>query len=154
MFGLTPYNKRNRGLINRPLDMLDFDNFNNFVQSFFDNDFFPSALGNTNQMKVDIKENEKEYILEAELPGVNKDDVNIELRDDRLTISVERNEQVVEEKENYIRKERRYGSQSRSFYVENVKAEDVAAKFENGVLSISLPKKEVKSSNSRKIDIN
>lgn len=154
MFGLTPYNKRNRGLINRPLDILDFDNFNNFVQSFFDNDFFPSALGNANQMKVDIKENEKEYILEAELPGVKKEDVNIELRDDRLTISVEKNEQIVEEKENYIRKERRYGSQSRSFYVENVKSEDVGAKFENGILSISLQKKEIKSSNSRKIDIN
>lgn len=154
MFGLTPYNKRNRGIASRPFDLFDFDNFNNYVQSFFNNDFFPSALGNMNPMKVDIKENDKEYTLEAELPGVNKDEVNVELRDDRLTISVERNEQINEERDNYIRRERRYGSQSRSFYVENVAQENVTAKFENGILSISLPKKEIKASNSKKIDIN
>jgi len=154
MFGLTPYNKRNRGITNRPFDLFDFDSFNNYVQSFFDNDFFPSALGGMNQMKVDIKEKEKEYILEAELPGVNKDEVDIELKDDRLTISVKRDNQIIEEKDNYIRKERRYGSQSRSFYVENVAHENVTAKFENGILSISLPKKEIKASNSKKIDIN
>lgn len=153
MFGLIPYSRRNRGMMNKPNDFFNFDSFNNFVDSFFSTDFFPASLNN-GQMKVDIIEKDNKYILEAELPGVNKDEVTVELRDDMLTISVERNEQIEEEKENYIRKERRYGSQSRSFYVENVKAEDISADFENGILSISLPKKEVKANNSRKIDIN
>lgn len=153
MFGLSPYNKRNRGMMNRPSDFFNFDSFNNFIDSFFNADFFPQVQ-NVGQMKVDIKEQDNKYILEAELPGVNKDEITVELKDDMLTISVEKNEQFEETKENYIRKERRYGSQSRSFYVENVKAEDINANFENGILSISLPKKEVKTNNSRKIDIN
>lgn len=153
MFGLSPYNRRNRGIANRPSDFFNFDSFNNFIDSFFNSDFFPSTLS-TGQMKVDIKENDKEYILEAELPGINKDEINIELRDDMLTISVERNEQIEETKDNYIRRERRYGSQSRSFYIENVKTEKIKAKFENGILSISLPKKEINAKNRRKIDIN
>lgn len=153
MFGLSPYNKRNREMMNRPSDFFNFDNFNNFIDSFFNTDYFPEALNN-GQMKVDIKEKDNKYLLEAELPGANKDDITVELRDDMLTISVERNEQIEEEKENYIRRERRYGSQSRSFYVENINAEDIKANFENGILSISLPKKEIKSRNSRKIDIN
>lgn len=153
MFGLSPYNKRNRGMMNRPSDFFNFDNFNNFIDSFFNTDFFPQVQ-NVGQMKVDIKEQDNKYILEAELPGVNKDEITVELKDDMLTISVQKDERFEETKENYIRKERRYGFQSRSFYVENVKPEDIKANFENGVLSISLLKKEVKASNSRKIDIN
>ncbi|WIV13422.1 Hsp20/alpha crystallin family protein [Proteiniborus sp. MB09-C3] len=153
MFGLSPYNRRNREMMNRPSDFFNFDNFSNFIDSFFNTDFFPQVQ-NVGQMKVDIKEKDNKYILEAELPGVNKDEITLELRNDMLTISVEKNEQIEETKENYIRKERRYGSQSRSFYVENVKAEDIKANFENGILSISLPKKEVKPNSNRKIDIN
>ncbi len=153
MFGLSPYNKRNRGMMNRPSDFFNFDSFSNFVDSFFNTDFFPQAQ-NVGQMKVDIKDQDNKYILEAELPGVNKDEITVELKDDMLTISVQRDERFEETKENYIRKERRYGSQSRSFYVENVNAEDIKANFENGILSISLPKKEVKANNSKKIDIN
>lgn len=153
MFGLSPYNKRNRVMMNRPSDFFNFDSFNNFIDSFFNTDFFPQVQ-NVGQMKVDIKEQDNKYILEAELPGVNKDEITVELKDDMLTISVQKDERIEETKENYIKKERRYGSQSRSFYVENVKAEDINANFENGVLSISLPKKEVKASSSRKIDIN
>ncbi|SCG83939.1 18 kDa heat shock protein HSP 18 [Proteiniborus sp. DW1] len=153
MFGLSPYNRRNRGMMSRPSDFFNFDSFNNFIESFFNTDFFPQVQS-VGQMKVDIKEQDNKYVLEAELPGVNKDEITVELRDDMLTISVQRDERIEETKENYIRKERRYGSQSRSFYLENVKAEDIKAKFENGILSISLPKKEVKAKNSRKIDIN
>jgi len=153
MFGLSPYNRRNRGMINKPSDFFNFDSFNNFIESFFNTDFFPQ-IQNVNQMKVDIKEQDNKYILEAELPGVNKDEITVELRDDMLTISVQRDERIEETKENYIRRERRYGSQSRSFYLENVKAEEIKANFENGILSISLPKKEVKANKTRKIDIN
>ncbi|SDZ27833.1 HSP20 family protein [Proteiniborus ethanoligenes] len=153
MFGLVPYSRRSKSMISKPNDFFNFDSFNSFVDSFFNADLFPTALNNS-QIKVDIKEKDSEYILEAELPGVNKENLNVEIKDDMLTISVEKNEQFEEEKENYIRKERRFGSLSRSFYVDNIKAEDIKANFDNGILSISLPKKEVKANSSRKIDIN
>lgn len=104
-------------------------------------------------MRVDIKENEKEYIVEADMPGIKKEEINVELNDDRLTIAVERNEEINEEKENYIRKERRSGSFCRSFYVENVLDDQISAKFENGVLSVVLPKKEAGISKKNKIEI-
>jgi len=103
-----------------------------------------------NPMKTDIRETEKEYIVEAELPGVDKKDIKIDLKDDVLTISVEQSKEINEEKENYIRRERQYGSYCRSFYVDNVDNEKVTAKYDNGVLFVTLPKaKETKDKKSR-----
>ncbi|QXM05133.1 Hsp20/alpha crystallin family protein [Crassaminicella indica] len=149
MFGMIPFNRRNQ-LQRRSNDLFGVGSF--FDEFFNDSWFMPMSMQNS-QMKVDIKENEKEYFLEAELPGVNKEDINIDLRDDYLTISVKSNEVIHEERENYIRKERRYGSMSRSFYVDNIEHEGVEAKFENGILTIKLPKKEIKEVKSRRIDI-
>lgn len=92
-------------------------------------------------------------MVEAELPGVQKEEINIDLRDDRLSIAVQRNEQVNEERENYIRRERKSASMCRSFYVENVKSEDVKAKFENGLLTIVLPKREPGKPSGRRVAI-
>ncbi|MFZ5354247.1 MAG: Hsp20/alpha crystallin family protein [Bacillota bacterium] len=150
MFGLTPYNKRNNAIERRPRDIFDIAGY---FEDFFNDSFFPSFYGSSGMMKVDIKENEKEYIISADLPGVNKEEINIDLKYDRLTISVERNEQINEEKENYIRRERRFGSMSRSFYVENVVEGDIKAKFENGVLSIVLPKREASTVKRSRIEI-
>ena len=149
MFGLTPYNSRRNLDVQRASDLWD-------PESWFDNFFndFPTLYGSGSQMKVDIKENEKDYEIEAELPGVKKDEINIELRDDRLTISVQREEHDEEEKNNYIRKERRVSSMSRSFYVSDVKTEDVKAKFENGVLTLTLPKSEDEKKREHRIQIN
>lgn len=151
MFDLTPYDKWQRGI---EKSMRDMFNPSKFFESFFNDSFSPATYMNMNQMKVDVKENEKEYIVEAELPGASKDDINIELNNDRLTISVERNEETKDERQNYIRRERKYGSMSRSFYVDNVDAEKVTAGFENGLLSISLPKKEEGKGRSNRIQIN
>lgn len=93
-------------------------------------------------IKVDIKEKNKEYLLEAEIPGVDKENINLEINDDVLTISVERKEEINEEKESYIRRERRYGSFRRSFYVNDVDQEKIKAKFKDGLLHVKLPKKE------------
>jgi HSP20 family protein len=150
MFGLTPYRK-NQGMRKVENGWLDMDSL---FENFFNDSVFPAFYSNSGQMKVDIKEKEKEYVVEAELPGINKEDIKLELVDNNLTIAVERNEQVNEERENYIRKERRQCSMARSFYVENVDNEKVDAKFENGVLSVILPKKEQIEPNGRKIDIN
>jgi HSP20 family protein len=150
MFGLTPY-RRGRSLARRD-DMMD-------VRSIFD-DFFsdsfmpmPGFFSGGNPIKADIRETDKEYIIDAELPGVNKEDIKIDLRDDNLVISVERNEHINEERENYIRKERRYGSYSRGFYAENVKHDEVTAKYDKGVLTITLPKSSEVQSKKRRIDI-
>lgn len=114
------------------------------VQSFFDKMFgddfaFPSI---TTGIKVDVKENEREYIVEAEVPGVDKDEINIDYNNNYLTISVERKEEVHEDRENYIRKERKLGKTSRSFYVENVIEDQIQARYNNGILRIVLPKSE------------
>ena len=95
-------------------------------------------------MKTDIKEQDNGYELVIDLPGFKKDEVQVQLKDGYLTISaakgLDKDEQ--DKKGNYIRRERYAGSSSRSFYVGNgVKNEDVHAKFENGVLRLSLPKK-------------
>ena len=95
-------------------------------------------------MKTDIKEMNNGYELVIDLPGFKKDEVQVQLKDGYLTISAAKGLDKDEEdkKGNYIRRERYAGSTSRSFYVGNgVKNEDVHAKFENGVLRLSVPKK-------------
>ena len=154
MFGLTPYDKWQNSIQKRS-DAWDVDKmFDSMLEEFYNHTKLPSFLSmNNGDMKVDIKEGEKEFILEAELPGVDKNNINLELKDDVLTVSVERNEEVNEEKENYIRKERRYGSMSRSFYVDDINADEIKAKFENGILYVTLPKLESKVSKNNKIQI-
>ncbi|HOE56404.1 MAG TPA: Hsp20/alpha crystallin family protein [Bacillota bacterium] len=147
---LVPYGRKNRGLSKGPQDIFSIDNL---FDNFFGDSFMPAFFTEDKQIKVDIKENDKEYIVEADLPGVKKEEINVELNNDRLTISVARNEEVNEEKENYIRRERRSGSYCRSFYVENVTEDKISAKFENGVLSMILPKKEAGTKKKNQIEI-
>lgn len=149
MFGLTPFNRKKNSFINRPQSIFDVDNI---FDSFFGDSLLPSFF-NSRQIKVDIKETENEYIIEAELPGVKKEEISLEINDDLLTISVERNEETTTEKENYIRKERSFGSMSRSFTVSNIINEKVSAKFSDGILTIILPKKEPGMPKYRRIDI-
>ncbi|MDK2800067.1 MAG: hypothetical protein PWP27_1813 [Clostridiales bacterium] len=149
MFGLTPFNRKKNSLINRPQSIFDFDNL---FDSFFADSLLPSFF-NSNQIKVDIKENENEYIVEAELPGIKKKEINLEINDDVLTISVVRNEEITTEKENYIRKERSFGSMSRSFAISNIINEKVSANFSDGILTVILPKKKTGMPKNRRIDI-
>lgn len=149
MFGLTPWNRKGNEIARRsdPFDLRSvFDNF-------FDDAFLPSVFASAHPIKTDIRETEKEYVVEAEIPGASKEDIKLDLRDDMLTISVERNEQVNEENDRFIRRERRFGSYSRSFYVENVKHEGVTAKYENGILKVTLPKAEEGRERKHTIDI-
>lgn len=141
MFGIVPFRNNN---IQGRTSLFDIDSmFNDFF-----NEPFMGIVG-ASSIKADIKENENEFVIDAEIPGVVKEDIKLDLKNDRLTISVERTEESKEEKNNYIRRERRYGSTSRSFFVQNVKTEDVSAKYENGILTIVLPKSETKKLSSR-----
>ena len=99
----------------------------------------------TEVMKTDVKEDENGYDLDIELPGYKKDDVKAELKEGYLTITASKTEKQEnhDKKGRYIRRERYYGTSSRSFYVgEEVTEEDIKAKFEDGILKIYVPKKE------------
>ena len=98
-------------------------------------------------MKTDIKETDNGFELDIDLPGYKKEDVKAELKDGYLTITASRNENKDEKDSEgrYVRRERFTGTASRSFYVgEDITEEDVKAKFEDGILKLSVPKKEPK----------
>ena len=126
-----------------------FDDFMNFP---FERDFFGGknplyGKHQKNLMKTDIRETESGYELDIDLPGFKKDEINAKLENGYLTISaakgLDKDEQ--DKKGNYIRRERYAGSMSRSFFVgEGGTQEDVHAKFEDGILKLSVPKKAAK----------
>ena len=151
MSGLIPW--KNNGVQKRNDSLLNLFDMDRVFDNFFNDSVFPSHFSNSGHMKVDISENEKEYILEAELPGVKKDEINLEVNDDRLTIAVSRDEKTEEKKDNYLRRERRTSSMVRSFSLENVAGDKITAKHENGILTLVLPKKEQVVVKGRKIDI-
>ena len=106
-----------------------------------------------NMMKTDIREHDEGYEVDIDLPGFKKDEIQMELNDGVLTISAAKGLDKDEEdkKGNYIRKERYAGSMSRSFYVgKHVTVEDVHPKYENGILSFSVPKEEAKPVEEKK----
>lgn len=93
--------------------------------------------------RVDISEDEKAMHIEAELPGAKKEDIKLQVEDGILTISAERKQETEEKKKNYHRVERIYGHFSRSFTLgDNVDQEHIDAKYDNGVLHVTLPKTE------------
>ncbi len=124
-----------------------------FADDFF-RDFWdvPQVAGQG--FRVDIKDTEKHYLIEAELPGMEKSNIDLELVNGYLTIMVKSDETVKHEEENrFIRRERRMSSCRRQFYVGDVKPEEVQASYENGILKITVPKSEQESGN-RRIEIN
>ena len=116
---------------------------NNIFDDLFNTPFFTRS--EQNMMKTDIKEHDTGYELTVDLPGVKKEDIKAELNDGYLTITAESDTSKDEkdEKGKYICRERYSGSYSRSFYVgDAVTEEDIKAKFENGTLTLDIPKKE------------
>ncbi|WP_069649271.1 Hsp20/alpha crystallin family protein [Caloranaerobacter ferrireducens] len=145
MPNLTPYNRRR-------------NHMRSFIKNFFDDDFFLSSpdFFNTSglSMRADIRETDKEYIIEADMPGFSKDQIDITVNNGYITIKANRKDIINEEKEGYIRRERRYGTLQRTFRLQNVKEDEIKAKYENGVLKITLPKIKEGKDGIRKIDIN
>lgn len=123
-----------------------FDDFMNFPTNFgrgrerAEQDF--GAIGGL--MRTDVKENETGYEIHMDLPGFRKEDVKASLKDGYLTVTATRESKVDEDKkEKYIRRERYMGSVTRSFYVgDQLTEEDIKARFEDGILKLTLPKKE------------
>ena len=125
----------------------------NLFDDFFDDDFsmFPALTGRNplygkhakNLMKTDVRETENTYELDIDLPGFKKDEITVDLKDGYLTIGASKGLDKDQSDENgkYIRRERYAGVCSRSFYVgENVRPEEIGAKYEDGILRLSVPK--------------
>lgn len=151
MFGLVPFDRRRNQM--QSADRNQEWNIDKLFENFFNDTIFPTYYTRSGFMKVDIGETDQAYWLEAELPGVDKDQVQIDLNDGQLTISVEQNEESEVKDEKYLRKERHCCSMKRSFVLDNIDEEKIAAKLENGVLRLDLPKKEQQKTITRKIDI-
>lgn len=127
-----------------------------YMGSIFDDDFFPVMQSRSNSMPaVNIKEDEKRYVLDLAVPGIDKKDLKIDIDKDVLTISSETKHESEEDTEGYKRKEFSYTSFCRSFQIpENVNKEKIEAGYKDGILSVELPKlEEEKSKISRQVKI-
>ena len=128
MFGMLPFERSNDNV---------FDTFDNFTRNFFQ-----SSNANLHAFRTDIKDAGDKFVLEAELPGFNKEDIKLDVKDGILTITAEHKEQndQKDEKGSYIRRERRYGSFTRSFDITGIDEGSITAAYQNGILELNLPK--------------
>ena len=132
MFGLVPMKKLKHDMMESPFSKM-FD---------WTDDFMAPMWGSSNVFKVDVRDNGDSYELEADMPGLTKDNISMSYSDNYLTISAKK-EDANDEKDdngNYIRRERSTGSMSRSFYIDDVDASKIDASFSNGVLHVNMPK--------------
>ncbi len=124
-----------------------------FFNFGFDFDDFFDAFS-TQPVKTDLRETEKEYIVEADLPGYDKSGIEIHFEDNMLTISAKQDEVTEEKGHNYIHRERRRGSFSRTVPIpQNVNSDAIKATYDKGVLQVILPKVEPSKPKGRKIEI-
>lgn len=128
MFGMIPFERSDDNF---------FDLFDNFERKFFG-----SSAASLPDFRTDIRDAGDRFVLEAELPGFSKEDIGLDVKDGILTISATHSENTEEkdDKGAYIRRERRFGSFSRSFDVTGVDEGQITASYTNGVLTLNLPK--------------
>jgi HSP20 family protein len=154
MAGLIPFNRRNLGLTRESADL---DSFYNLLDDFFSDGLMPERNLLHDTFKIDIEEKENEYIIDAELPGVKKEEVDISVDEENLCISINRAEEKKkdgkgEDGKNYLHRERRISSMSRRIRLVDAKLDEIKAKLKDGVLSITIPKN-IKPVTTRKINI-
>ena len=131
---------------------------NNSLNSLFDDferSFFPVDRSQMPAFRTDIKDEGDHFLLEADLPGFRKEDIDLHLQDGLLTITAKHDETSENKDENgkYICRERRVGSFTRSFNVSGIQEDAISASYENGVLKLTLPKQGEPEPQSRKIAI-
>lgn len=139
MYGITPFEKKTYDLFNA---------FHDFEDNFFGSSTFPA-------FKTDIKDEGDQYILEAELPGFNKEDIKLDLNGDKLIITAEHSANN-EEKNNdgkYVRRERSYESYQRMFDISTVDANRISAEYKNGILTLDMPKKKPVEPTTKRLEI-
>lgn len=141
MFGLTPFRS------NYYVSAYDpFKEMEEFERRFFGQ--------RTPAMKTDIRETENAYILESDLPGFSREDIHAEINNGYLTIRAEHKSENEDKNESYLRRERSFGSFSRTFDLEGIDADAISASFKNGVLTLELPKLAPKAEEAKKLEIN
>ena len=133
MFKITPYRS------SYPKKM-NYDS----VFDLFD-DFFSETRNPQSNFKIDVLEEEDKYIIEVETPGITKENIEIHYENEYLTIDLKKEEIKEEEKKNYIHKERYTESSTRSIYLKDIDASKLSAKQDNGILIITAPKLESKT---------
>ena len=150
MFELT---RRNNNHVNpynpfREMEELEKAFFSNPFGSFFGN----STLA---EFKTDVTDEGDHYLLEADLPGFDKKDIQLDIHGDTLTVRAERHSRIEEKdkKDKVVRIERSYGSYSRQFNISGVEADQIKAKYDNGVLMLTLPKKQTALPKGRRLEI-
>lgn len=125
--------------------------FDIFEEMFNDPFFNGFSRQQSNLMQSDVKENDKQYLIDINLPGYDKENIELSIDNGYLNINAKIEESKDDEKENYIHKERYVGECHRSFYVgDDIKEEDVKANFKNGILKLTIPKKEEKKIENKK----
>jgi|SRR5699024_7499707 len=125
------------------------------LNKHFMGDSFDRFFANADNFNVDIKENEDGYTLEADLPGLSKENIDLDYSNNVLSIRAQQ-EMSTEEKDdesNYIRRERSTQAYNRQFLIKDVDEDNITAEFENGVLKVQLPKTETDDHQTKKIDI-
>ena len=117
-----------------PIDLYDH---------MFDEFFRPSRAAGQESFKVDISESETGYLVEADMPGVKKENLDVEMNEDKLIITVAYDQEVddSDDVKNYIHRERRHFSMKRACFLKDSDAENITAKLEDGVLTINVPKR-------------
>lgn len=141
MFELMPFGYRRISAYN------PFRDFEEMSRSFWDD-------SNVSAFRTDITEKDGKYILEADLPGFKKEDISVDIDKDCLTISAEhKSEENEEDANSYIRRERYYGSYSRCFNVKGIDTEAITAAYNDGVLTLTMPKKEPEIPAARRLEI-
>ena len=141
---LVPYARKNHTVSN----FNPFHDFDELERAFFSD----NALS---EFKTDIQEDGDNFVLEADLPGFKKEDIHVDVADDRLTVTAERhsNFEDKDKKNKYVRCERSYGTYTRQFDVSNINTDAMKAKYENGVLTLNMPKKSAQLPTAKRVEI-
>lgn len=144
MNNLSPFKKRAWDMGREMWDTFD---------DFFNDHFFTPVRSDIHQFRTDIKDSGDHYVVEAELPGFNKEDIKVDYSQNYLTISGQRDAETKEEREDYIRQERHFGEFVRRFYVEDIDEDKIDANFKNGVLTLNCPKLPDSTNHHKRIEI-
>ncbi len=116
-------------------------------------DFFGDLMNSFDNFSTDVIDKGDHYLLQAELPGFKKEEINIDMDNDTLRISASHNEEIKEEKDNFIRQERHFNSYSRSFNISGISKNNITAAYNNGILELKLPKENIEVTEAKRIEI-
>lgn len=144
MFELIPIDRHMRRIAG-------FDPFREFEE--MERSFFGGATSAMTGFRTDVSDMGEAYKLECELPGFKKEDIQIDIENDCLTITAERRQSEEDKSTNYIKRERYYGSFSRSFDVSGIEVDGIEAAYNDGILTLHMPKRAELMPVSRKLEI-